>query len=440
VINLTITRRFIILLLSGLLLLSAAAVLHFSLTVFIIFNMVCFAALIIDYFITSDNSTIEIERSGEESLSLYEKESIEFMVYNKNDFIIYIEIKDEVPDFHFKTENTLIKGFVKPHEKKHFEYQVTPTKRGAFTFGNIHIRYRGKLKLCMRIFKVKLDREYKVYPNLKNLRKYRLGICNNRMYKQGQRNLKMLGRGSSFESLKEYTHGDEYRRINWKATARANKPVVNQYEPEKNQHVHILLDTGRPMSFTVRGYRKLDLAVNTALVLSDIVNRNGDLSGLMHFNTGVGSMILPGKGTGHRQQMLNALYHLDHTNLTSNFSEAFYYFKKKERHRSIIFIFTDFETTEEAEELLRVIPVISRNNIVIIPLIRNESYRELISARAENMEELIEKGVALELLDERSKIIQLLNRRGIYCFECTAEKLEFSAVNKYIQIKNQTYM
>jgi uncharacterized protein (DUF58 family) len=292
----------------------------------------------------------------------------------------------------------------------------------------------------MKMYKLNVNREYKVYPNLKNLRKYKLSLTNNRMLKQGQKNLKMLGRGTSFESLREYVTGDEYRKINWKATAREGKPVVNQYEPEKNQHVHMLIDTGRPMSYTVRGYRKLDMVVNTALILSDIVNQNGDQSGLLLFNTEVDNMIMPGKGAVHRNKMLEALYHIDHTNQTSNYEDAFYYFKRKERHRSIMFLFTDFETIEEAENMLRVLPVISKNNLLIIMLIRNESLENIGNLEVKNKEDMFNKGVALELINERKKIISLLNRRGVMCVEVEAEKLEFSTVNKYIQVKNRNYM
>ncbi|MCM0647930.1 DUF58 domain-containing protein [Clostridium swellfunianum] len=435
-----ITRRFIYLLCFGILLLVIGAMLNISFSIFIVYNLLCALLLLIDYFISPGQEILHIERRDREELSIYEREAIEFEVYNKGDSIFNIELIDEVPEFNFETGNKLMKGFVNPHEKKLFQYFVTPTKRGAYKFGNVHVRYEGKLKLCAKQFKLDLDKEYKVYPNLKNLRKYRMSITNNRQLKQGEKSLRMLGRGTSFESLREYVAGDEYRKINWQATARENKPIVNQYEPEKNQHVHIFIDTGRPMSYSVRGYRKLDLAVNTALVLSDIVNQNGDQSALLIFNTEVSNMLPPGKGAGHRNQMLEELYHIDYTNQTSNYEEAFYYFKRKERHRSIVFLFTDFETVEEAENMLRTLPVISKNNLVVIMLIRNESLESLAAQKIKNQQELFDKGVALELLNERKKIKNLLNRRGIYCLECEAEKIEVEAINQYIRIKNKTFM
>jgi len=413
---------------------------HSSLTIFIVYNLICVALLIIDYFTSVEENDLIIKRLGEEKLSIYEKETISFQVYNKSNYKLYLELKDEIPDFHFETEDKLMTGEILPHEKKVFQYFVVPTKRGAFIFKNLHFKYKGRLKLCMKVYKVALDREYKVYPNLKNLGKYRLSICNNRMFKQGQRTLKILGKGTSFESLREYVQGDEYKRINWKATARENKLIVNQYEPEKNQHVYMFIDTGRAMSYSVRGYRKLDLVVNTALVLSDMVNQNGDQSALLLFNTQVDNMLMPGKGPGHRTQMLESLYHIDYNKETSNYNDCFFYFKKKEKHRSIIFLFTDFDTIEEAENMLKVLPVISKNNMVIIMLIKNESLEEISLLKIKNSEDLFNKGVALELIDERKKIINLLNRKGVFCIECAAEKLELAVINKYIQVKNQTYM
>lgn len=438
--KIAVTRRFIYLVAIGVLLLGASIFIGSTFTVFITYNLVCVVLFLADYFISRQDREIYVDRIGDNRLSIYEKEAISIIVYNKGQRRLYVELKDEIPEVHFKTEEKIMKGFVEPHEKREFQYFITPTKRGAFVFRNIHVRYEGRLKLCMKMYRVDLSREYKVYPNLKNLRKYRLSITNNRMLKQGQRNLKMLGRGTSFESLREYVTGDEYRKINWKATAREGKPIVNQYEPEKNQHVHMLIDTGRPMSYTVRGYRKLDLVVNTALILSDIVNQNGDQSGLLLFNTDVKTMIMPGKGAAHRNKLLDTLYHIDHTNLTSNYEDAFYHFKRKERHRSIVFLFTDFETLEEAESMLRVLPVISRNNLLILMIIKNESLEAIGAQEVKNKEDMFNKGVALELINERRRIISLLNRRGIMCTEVEAENLELSAVNKYIQVKNRNYL
>lgn len=432
-----ITKRFVGLLALGLIPLGAAFPVNGSLTLFVFYNLICGGLLLWDYSMSRDGEALRVERVGEEVLSIYEEEAIGFQITNPTHRRLSFELKDETPDFHFKYGERGFVGALAPNSRQLFSYRVEPTKRGAFTFGSVHLRYEGRLGLCRRTVIFPLSREFRVYPNLRNLRKYRLSLCNNRMFKEARRSLRSLGKGTAFESLREYVAGDDYRRINWSATARGDKPIVNQYEPDKNQHVHILIDTGRPMSYTVKGFRKLDLVINTALVLSDIVNQGGDLSGLMLFDEKVRNLIMPAKGAEHRNKMLEALYHIDHTNRTSSYDDAFYTLRSRERHRSIVFLFTDFDTPEDAEYILRVMPVISRVHAVVLVLIRSEGIEALGGSVVSDQEALFRKGVALELLEERKRIIHLLNRRGVLCIECAPEQLETAAINRYIEIKNR---
>lgn len=438
-ISLTVTKRFIWMIGAGIVVTFISYFFSISLLVFIIYNILCFTLLTIDYFTTPSSDVFEIERVGEEKLSLYAMEKIKFRVYNKSDKEMYIEIVDEAPELYFEVQEKSIKGSVLPHSKEIFEYEAIPRKRGAFSIGSVHVRYEGNLKLCKKQFILALKKEYKVYPNLKDLKKYRLAAYNSMVNQSGQKVMKMLGNGTEFESLREYVSGDEYRKINWQATARENKPIVNQYEPEKNQHVYTFIDTGRPMSYSVKGYKKLDLAINTSLLLSDIVNQNGDQSGLMVFNTEVNNFVMPGKGNIHRNNLMEALYHIEHTNETSNYDEAFYYFKTKERRRSLICIFTDFDTLEEAEDMMKVLPVLSRNNIVMIILINDEKLQEIASISVEKEDDSYKKGVALEMLRERKKMINILNAKGIMCIQCSPEKISIEVINKYLHIKNRMF-
>lgn len=411
-----------------------------SLVLFLFYNLGCTILFYIDTRISTGASSLVVQRIGDASLSIYEQESIGFLLHNKGTYEVKLQLKDDIPEFHFQADDRVMRGTLLPNEKKEFSYTVTPTKRGAYAFDVLNLKCEGRLGLCQKIWKINLPQEYKVYPNLENIRKYRLNVTNNRLHKQGQRNLRALGHGTAFESLREYTVGDDYRRMNWQATARKDRPIINQYEPEKNQHVHLMIDTGRPMSHTIKGYRKLDLVINAALVLADLVNQNGDKSGLLLFGSNDVSMLRPGSGPAHRSQMLETLYHIEATNKTSDYRGAFQHFKTKEKHRSIVFLFTDFDLVEEAEEMMKTLPLLARNNIVILILMKNEALQAKSCSTAKTREELFEKGVALELLRERRKMIHLLNHRGILCIECDAEHLEYTVINKYIQTKNSNYM
>ncbi len=436
----TITKRFIILIGLGMIPTFISYFFGLARTTFILYNIICFSLLVVDYMISPSPDSLEVERLDGEKLSLFESEKIRISIYNNNDKKLYIEIKDEVPDFHFEIQDIPKVRYIGPHKKEIFEYQVMPKKRGAFKFGKIHIRYDGHMKLCRKQFSSDTEKEYKVYPNLKDLRKHRLAAYNSLVYKDGRKRLKTSGQGTEFESLREYVAGDEYRKINWNATARENKPIVNQYQPEKNQHVYVIIDTGRPMSYSIKGHSKLDIAINTGLLLCDIVNQNGDQSGLIAFNTDIEAFIPPGKGSGHRNRLMEALYHVEHSKATSNYEEAFYFFKGKERRRSLICLFSDFDTIEEAEDMLRVLPAVSKNNIVMIVLINDEKLEKMASIAVKREEDAYIKSVAIEMLKDRKKLISLLNTKGIMCIECKPEKIATDVINKYIYIKNRIHL
>lgn len=432
-----ITKKFIGLIGLGVILIFLASFVQGSILMFVIYNLLCFMVLLWDYFKSDDLKHIEVERIGSEKLSIYEEEIIQISIYNKGDKALYIQLKDEVPEFHFKIINDMAGNLVKPKSKTVFSYKVVPTKRGDFTFAKVHIRILSDFKLCMKQYKIDISRPYKVYPNLKDLKRYRMEVYKSKLSQAGMKINPIKGMGTEFESLKEYVVGDEYRKINWKATARENKPIVNQYQPEKNQHIYMMIDTGRSMSYEVRGQKRLDLAINTALVLSDIVNTKGDLSGLLLFNTKVNQFIKPGKGSNHRHHIMEELYNIAYTKQTSNFRDAFYHFKSKEKRRSLIFIFTDLETMDEAEELYKVLPILYKNNIVVIIFIENEKIIEITNSDAQSDEEIFVKGTAIEYLKERKTIIKMLNSRGLMCIECRAEELTMNSINQYIQLKNK---
>lgn len=435
----SITRRFIYLLILGIPLLIIGYIINFSLPVFIGYNLIVMSMLIFDYSRSSKEIFFGIERTGDDRLTLYEKGEIGFKFYNASRFPVDIELKDEIPEFHFQCDDPVMKATVAANTYKDFQYHVTPTKRGIFVFGHVYLRISSRFKLCARQYKINLSKPYKVYPEVKNVGKTKLRLRRNPMLMQGVKVLKIQGKGTSFESLREYVTGDEYKKINWKASARADKPIVNQYEPEKNQPVYIFVDTGRTMSYSVKGYRKLDMSVNTAILLSDIVNQNGDHSGLVTFNTEITHMIMADKGMQHREALIEALYDEQGTKATSNYEKVFYKFKEKEKNKSIIFMFTDFDTIEEAKEMMRLLPILARLHLVVIVLIKDEDTEEIVKGRSKDTDEIFNKAVALEILEDRRNIIRMLNMNNVFCIECPPEKLQIQVINKYLELRSKSH-
>ncbi len=429
----SVTKKFIYLIAAGLLLLFVLN----SVLLFFVYNAIVIGTAVIDYITSVKAADIKASRGKNNKLYYKAENEVYFEVKNLWGKPVFIELKEDLPDFHFKLLKSDLSGFVE--DLKEFKYTVMPSKRGSFQFNTVNVKALGNLGLVHKFFTYSLPVEIKVYPNLSDLSKYRLVMQNNRRFSQGERRLRLQGVGTEFESLREYVEGDDFRKINWASTARENKLIVNQYESEKNQPIFLLIDTGRPLSYSLKGYKKLDYSINAALILSDIINQKGDNSGLMVFDTDIKSLIMPSKGDIHRNNLMETLYHIKDTKNTSDYEGAFLELVNRQKRRSLVFLFTDFETPEEAEMLLNSAFTIMRRHMLIIVLMKSHSVLALSAKQPEGLNHYYEKAISLEYLRQRSSIIKTMNAKGVYCIETDCENFTLSAVNAYLSIKNKNY-
>jgi uncharacterized protein (DUF58 family) len=209
---------------------------------------------------------------------------------------------------------------------------------------------------------------------------------------------------------------------------------VNQYQIERNQPVYILLDIGRPMSYSVDGFKKLDYAINAAIILSDIVNQSGDKAGLMVFDSSVRSHIAPGQGAVHRNHLMETLYHVEDNRSTADYGGAFRALCEKQKRRSLVFIFTDFELPEEARELISHMSLLKKRHLPIVVFMANESLNALAETPIRKKFDKFLRETAKEFQQERRDIFRHLNAMGIPNVESKAENFAVAAVNRYIAL------
>ncbi|MCL2223719.1 MAG: DUF58 domain-containing protein [Defluviitaleaceae bacterium] len=401
---------------------------------FSFWNLLVGGLFILDAFITPAANSFKARRNSEDILYFNEANEMGFYVKNTSRHLLRIECKDErLRHFALLPENDLIK-WLQPNEEEFFSYDVVPQKRGSFLFSSVYIRYTGLLGLCVKHKKVPCPMEFKVYPNVRDLSKFRLMLQKNRLLPQGEKTVKNYGMGYEFESLRPYVDGDDYRKINWRATSRENKLIVNQYQVERNQPVYILLDIGRPMSYTTGGYKKLDHAINAALILADIVNQSGDKVGLMVFDSAVRSHIAPSQGAAHRNHLMETLYHVSDNRQTADYGGAFRALNEKQKRRALVFIFTDFELPEEARELISQMALLKKRHMPIVVFMENEKLDALAETPIRKKYDRYLRDTAREFQAERKDIFRHLSAMGIPNVESKAEDFAVAAVNRYIQL------
>ncbi|HEY0434461.1 MAG TPA: DUF58 domain-containing protein, partial [Chitinophagaceae bacterium] len=201
---------------------------------------------------------------------------------NNYGFSVEADVVDEIPE-QFQVRDWKRRADIAPGGEAVIEYHLRPTARGEYVFGNINVFVTGRLKLACRRFVFPAAETIKVYPSFLQMRRYHLLAVSNRLQEAGVKRVRRLGHSLEFEQIKEYVPGDDYRTINWKATARKKDLMVNTYTDERSQQIYCLINKGRSMKMPFEGMTLLDYAINAAVVLCNVALIRQDKAGLITF-------------------------------------------------------------------------------------------------------------------------------------------------------------
>lgn len=429
------SKLFAMLVLLGIVPILVGSFIGMAFYVFAAYNVLLFLLLVIDFIITPGRKSFEVSRQCDEKFSLGAENEVVIRVRNNSRYLLNMEFRDTIPPF-FKVKASKVKIKAVPHYDCEGGYHAVPEKRGEFVFGNIFYRYNGVLRLCSKSGKSETSGTYNVYPNLRDLRRFGLAALKKSQLEHGMKRSRAYGIGTEFESLKEYNEGDDYRKINWLATARASKLIVNTYEPEKNQHVYILLDSSRVMNSEINFIKKLDYAINSSFLLADIAIKKGDNTGLLVFDSSVRRFVKTGKGMGHFELIADNLYNIEENLVSADYKGALVYLNEHHKRRSLLCIFTELFNADEALSLAAALKNIARRHIPLVITIKDMRLYDIASGSIKDTSDVFLKSASLKLIEEREKIRRIFSDSGIAALDVPPDKLSVEVVNKYLAMKS----
>ncbi len=381
----------------------------------------------------------DVARHHESKLSLGVQNPVTLSVRNRFRRGTSFEVRDEAPEA-FQIETRLLSGTVAALGTWTGVYHLQPLRRGDYSFGDITLRWKGPFGLALRQETVKAAGPVKVYPNLLDVRMYDLLLRKNRLQELGLRTTRMFGEGTEFERLREYLPDDEYRRINWKATARRHRPVTVQYQTERSQTVMAVLDTGRMMQSPVANIAKLDYAVNAVLFLGYVASGKGDRVGVMSFADDVSHYLAPRQGRGQFYRMLEVLYSVDAQQVEPNYRKALTYLAVKQRRRALVVIFTDLSSGASLDSLVAQVSLLARSSLPLVVTISDPDVHAAATQEPKDSLAVYQRVSAAQMLDERRVVLDTLRRRGVLTLDVPANQLSLAVINRYLELKGRTML
>ncbi|MCB0382536.1 MAG: DUF58 domain-containing protein, partial [Psychroserpens sp.] len=221
-----------------------------------------------------------------DKLSNSDENPIPLTLSNHYPFQIYADVIDELP-IQFQKRDFSYKIQLKPNEVHNFSYEVKPVERGEYKFGNLNVYVSSQLLIVKRKYQFQNEQMVPVYPSFIQMQKYDFLAIGNHLTQIGLKKIRRIGHTSEFEQIKDYIPGDDFRTINWKATAKKAQLMVNQFQDEKSQPIYSIIDTGRVMKMPFNGLKLLDYAINSALAFSNVALKKHDKVGLLTFSKNI---------------------------------------------------------------------------------------------------------------------------------------------------------
>jgi len=326
------------------------------------------------------------------------------------------------------------------HGRATVVYHLRPSRRGAIELGDHHVRYPSPLGLWQRQLRLPARQALKVYPDVTAVRAYEL------LARQSRENLlvraaRVRGGESEFERLREHGPDDQFRDIDWKATARRGRLIVREYQQERNQTLFCLLDCGRLMTAESEGLTQLDHALNATLMLAHVAARAGDQMGLLAFDARVRLYLTPQSGRRVAQRIAQATYDLHPTIVEPDFDEAFAHLAKRLRKRALVVLFTQVIDDVAAQAVLRQVRALPKRHLPLCVLLRDPDLDRLAEPPGgladKRAADLYVGAAAAETILWRERLVRDLRMGGALVLHVPPRQATPAVINRYLRIKAQ---
>lgn len=400
------------------------------------YSLFVLGLLALDWRTAGSIQRFDVSRHHDSKLSLGAENPILVTLFNRSRHPAAFWLRDEPPEA-FHLDKRILEGQAAPLGEWKGFYHVSPPRRGDYQFGYINLRWRGPLGLIIRQMRVNAAEPVKVYPNLLDIRRYDLLLKRNRLHEMGLRHSRQFGQGTEFERLREYLPDDDFRRIDWNATARRNRPVTVVYQTERSQTVIAVLDTGRMMQSPVADIAKLDYVVNAVLFLGYVASGRGDRVGMMTFADQVTNYLSPQAGRRQFYRMLERLYSVQSQPVEPDYRRAFLYLSTRHRKRALVVIFTDVSGTVGMESLVSQVMLLARHSLPLVVTISDPDVYAAARQIPHDSLSVYQRAAAEKVLSDRRMTLESLQRQGILTLDVPANQLSTGVINRYLELKGR---
>ena len=413
-------------------------------------NAVLLAVALVDWVLAPSPRRFGVERDLPGVMSLDSTDEVAWSVRNPLRRTVALRLADElVPSL--RATNRRARLRIPGLGRATARTQINPSRRGLFEVGGVTLRVAGPLGLAAKQRRVAVPGTLRVYPPFRSRKEAELRLTRSRLLQVGLRAAQGRGGGTEFDSLRDYSIDDEFRRIDWAATARARKPIVRTYRAERNQNVIVMLDTGRTMAGRVAlsvqsvgdappgadtSIPRLDHAMDAVMMMTAVATRLGDRTGLVCFGERVRAVVPPAAGRAQLSAVTEAMYRLEPQLAESDYRGAFVETLGRFRRRALLVVLTELSEHTVAETLFPALPLVLRTHLVVVAAVRDPEVEYWARAVPTESASAFRKAAAVQALDRRRRTVARLRALGAVVIDAVPGQLAPQLADAYLKVKS----
>lgn len=318
-------------------------------------------------------------------------------------------------------------------------YQLLPAQRGTMVFEPAELRLATPWRLFELRRRAGATERLRVYPNFAEVARYAWLAGDRRLSEIGIKSYTQRGEGTDFKELAEYRPGDDVRHIDWKATLRFKRPIVREYQDERDQCVMFLLDCGRRMRAAedeAGAASHFDHALNALMLLAYVALASGDAVGAMTYGSAPehARHLAPRKGRATLQALTAALHDVQPQAEHADLQAAATRLMQQRQRRALVVVLTNFRD-EDAEETAPALALLRTRHLVLLASLREQALGQAIAQPLSDATAARRIAAAHGLDQARRDAFARLAAKNALMVDSEPRALPAALVNRYHAVK-----
>jgi len=389
-----------------------------------------------DWRLAPAGSDWEARRSHAPALALAAENPVELTFRARLRRPSPVEARDEVP-FEIGCSRPIISFQLQPSVEYSTRYLARPRIRGLHDFGRIVVRCPGPLGLWRRQTAIPAQETVAVYPALAAIGRWEALVRRGAVQEMGLRSWRQFGEGTEFHGVRDYAPGDDFRHINWRASARLARPMLSEFEPERSRPIWLVLDCGRLMAGGSGPVTKLDGALSAAMLLAWVALFRGDRVGALAVAGELVAAVPLRAGRSHYPRLLQGLFSLRPELVDPDWELVITQLRQRQGPRALIVIFTDLADPKVASELARATARLRPRHLPLVVTQRDPALESARSLAPLDERSVYRRAAALGMLAERDQALLRLRGLGVLTVDSGPEGVSPALLNRYLELKGR---